>query len=282
MSQGLNIRVICLSISRVLGINHLEMDNYSLNKPWRKFDQGLFPVSGRSADYPSGLRWPTHHHPTAQLIHAVRGVMVVTTEAGQWIVPPTRGVWVPPGMEHHIRTIGEVQLRTVYIRADASPGLPTQCQVVDISPLLRELILAALAVEQPYRPDSRNGRLMTLLLDEVAVLPSLPLRLPYPADPALAKICRAIAAVPDDRSTLGDWASKLGIDAKTIQRRFARQTGMTFGQWRQQSRLCAALELLAAGTKIVDVALSLGYDSPSAFTAMFKRQFGSVPSAYFR
>ena len=282
MSQGLSIRVICLSISRLSVSNHLEMDSSYLNKPWRQFDHGRFPVSGRSADYPSGLCWPAHHHPTAQLIHAVRGVMVVTTETGQWIVPPTRGVWVPPCTEHQMRTIGEVHLRTVYIRADAAPRLPTQCQVVDISPLLRELILEAIAVAPPYRPDSRDGRLMTLLLDEVAVLPSLPLRLSHPSDPALAKICRAIASVPDDRSTLSDWASKLGIAAKTIQRRFVRQTGMTFGQWRQQSRLCTALELLAAGTKIVDVALALGYDSPSAFSAMFKRQFGSVPSAYFR
>ena len=271
-----------MSISLVSVSNHLEMDNYYLNQPWRQFDQGLFPVAGRSADYPSGLCWPPHQHPTAQLIHAVRGVMVVTTEAGQWIVPPTRGVWVPPGMDHRMRTIGEVQLRTVYIRADASPCLPTQCQVVDISPLLRELILVAITVAQPCPADSREGRLMTLLLDEVAVLPSLPLRLPHPTDPALAQICRAITAVPDDRSTLSDWADKLGVDAKTIQRRFAKQTGMTFGQWRQQARLCSALELLASGTKVVDVALALGYDSPSAFTAMFKRQFGSVPSAYFR
>ena len=127
-----------------------------------------------------------------------------------------------------------------------------------------------------------DGRLMQLLLDEVAVLPSLPLHLPQPTDPDLLTICRVLADAPDDASTLGDWAGRLGVDAKTIQRRFARQTGMTFGQWRQQARLVTALEQLAAGVKVVDVALNLGYNSPSAFATMFKRQFGASPSGYFR
>ncbi|MNT43607.1 Regulatory protein SoxS [compost metagenome] len=72
------------------------------------------------------------------------------------------------------------------------------------------------------------------------------------------------------------------MDPKTIQRRFARETGMTFGQWRQQARLLAALERLAAGAKVVDVALDMGYGSPSAFATMFRRQFGVPPSAFFR
>ncbi len=245
-------------------------------------DQGQLPVTGKAINYPSDHLVARHHHPTAQLIHAVQGVMVVSTDAGQWIVPSTRGLWMPAGEEHQIRMVGEVHVRTVYIRPDAGPGLPVQCQVVGISPLLRELILAAIEVPRPYAPDSRDGRLMALLLDEVAVLPSLPLRLPQPSDPDLLAISQAIAAEPDDASTLGDWAERLGIDAKTIQRRFARQTGMTFGQWRQQARLIMALEQLACGVKVVDVALNLGYGSPSAFATMFKRQFGSTPSAYFR
>jgi AraC-like DNA-binding protein len=258
------------------------MDIFGHPTSGQALDQGYTPVTGKSIDYPSDHLVPRHHHPTAQLIHAVQGVMVVGTDTGQWIVPPTRGLWMPAGEAHQIRMVGEVHIRTVYIRPDASPGLPTQCQVVSISPLLRELILAAMNVTQPYSPDSRDGRLMTLLLDEVALLPSLPLRLPQPTDPDLLTICEAIASSPDDPSTLGQWAARLGVDPKTIQRRFARQTGMTFGQWRQQARLIMALEQLASGVKVVDVALNLGYGSPSAFATMFKRQFGATPSAYFR
>lgn len=258
------------------------MDRCSPHTTCDALDQGVMPVTGKAIDYPSDTHVPDHSHPTAQLIHAVQGVMVVTTGDGQWIVPPTRALWMPAGEIHRIRMVGAVQVRTVYIRPDAGPGLPGECQVVGISALLRELILAAIEVPQPYTPDSRDGRLMGLLLDEVAVLPSLPLRLPQPTDPDLLTICAALAAAPDDASTLSQWAGLLNVDPKTIQRRFARQTGMTFGQWRQQARLIAALEQLASGNKVVDVALNLGYNSPSAFATMFKRQFGATPSAYFR
>jgi len=240
------------------------------------------PVTGKAIDFPSDYTVPSHDHPTAQLIHAVQGVMVVTTGEGQWIVPPSRGLWVPAGMGHQIRMVGEVRVRTVYIRSDARADLPKQCQVVKISPLLRELILASIDIAQPYEHDSRDGRLMSLLLDEVALLPTLPLRLPQPSDPYLLKICNAISRTPDDTATLNQWAERLGIDPRTIQRRFARQTGMTFGQWRQQARLIMALEQLASGVKVVDVAFNLGYGNPSAFSTMFKRQFGMTPSEYFR
>lgn len=245
-------------------------------------DRGSFPVTGRSANYSPGFRVPSHCHPTAQLIHAVQGVMVVSTDAGQWVVPPTRGLWMPPGMWHQLRMVGAVRLRTLYFREDAHAALPRQCQVVGISPLLRELILAAVDVEPPYAEDSRDGRLMRLLLDEVASLPSLPLQLPYPADAGLRGICQRLTEQPDDPSTLEDWARRLGVHGRTIERRFQRETGLTFGQWRQQARLVRALEFLADGQKVVDVALNLGYSSPSAFATMFRQQFGMPPSAYFR
>jgi AraC-like DNA-binding protein len=228
-------------------------------------DQGAMPVCGRSIDYPPGHLVAFHSHPTHQLIYAIQGVITVLANNGQWIVPPSRGLWMPAGTAHQLRTVGAVQLRSVYIRPDAATNLTAECQVIAISPLLRELILAAMEVDSPYPPDSRNGRLMQLLLDELAMVPSLPLQLPQPTDDDLLTICEAIRLHPGDESTLAQWADKLRLNQKTIQRRFARQTGMTFGQWRQQVRLILALEQLAMGAKVVDVALGLGYSNPSVF-----------------
>jgi AraC-like DNA-binding protein len=168
------------------------------------------------------------------------------------------------------------------VRPDVTPHLPAHAQAVAVSPLLRELILAAVAVIPPYAADSRDSRVIRLLLDELRALPVLPLHLPQPADPRLRRICDRLAQRLDDISTLADWATALAVDARTIQRLFARETGMTFGQWRQQARLLHALERLALGDKVVDVAMALGYESPSAFTTMFKRQFGETPSEFFR
>ena len=245
-------------------------------------DRCSLPVSCRATDYAAGAVIDNHAHAKHQLIYAVHGVMLVRAEGGQWIVPPTRGIWMPAGVTHSIRCIGPVHMRSIYVQPDAAPRLSAQSQAVGISPLLRELIQAAVAVCVPYSANSRDGRLMRLLLDELRALPVLPLHLPQPADPRLQRICDRLQRRPGDPSTLSDWATRLEIDAKTIQRLFARETGMTFGQWRQQARLLRALERLASGHKILDIAVALGYDSASAFATMFKRQFGQTPSAFFR
>lgn len=244
-------------------------------------DGATSPVSCRATDYPPGWEIAPHAHAKHQLIYAVRGVMVVHTDAGRWMVPPTRAIWMVAGMTHAIRCIGEVHMRSLFVMPGAAPRLLAQTQAVGISPLLRELVRAAVEVRQPYAPHSRDGRLMRLLLDELRALPVLPLHLSMPPDARLAPICERLQRQPDDASTLADWAVHLGLDAKTIQRLFVRGTGMTFGQWRQQARLLRALELLATGERIIDIALALGYESPSAFATMFKKQFGQTPSQFF-
>ena len=245
-------------------------------------DVDPLPVVTKATDYPAGHVIELHHHARGQLVYADHGVMMVAGDGGQWIVPPTRAIWMPPGVSHRIRCIGVVHMRSIYVRPDAAAHLPSKAQAVGVSGLLSELIRAAVKVPLPYDADSRDGRLMRLLLDELHALPVLPLYLPQPADERLQRICTRIAEQPDDTSTLADWAVTLAVDVKTIQRLFARETGMTFGQWRQQARLLHGLERLAIGDKVVDIALALGYDSPSAFAAMFKRQFGEPPSAFFR
>jgi len=271
-----------LSISRLIDMQSREKDIAASLAQLHQYDRRDAPVTGKAVDYPSEFVRGRHQHPTAQLIYAVHGVMVVSTDQGQWIVPPTRGIWMPPHTDHWTRMVGEVRMRTVYIWEHAAPDLPKEVKAVAISPLLRELILAAIDVQAPYAADSRDGRLMQLLLDEIALLPTLPLHLPTPSDPRLVRICKTISEMPEDNSTLSDWSERLAVDSKTIQRLFNRQTGMTFGQWRQQARLLMGLEQLATGARVIDVALNLGYDSPSAFATMFKRQFGETPTQYFR
>jgi AraC-like DNA-binding protein len=245
-------------------------------------DDDPMPVVSKATDYPAGHLIPPHTHVRGQLVYAEHGVVMLTAAGGSWIVPPTRAVWIPAGTLHHLRCIGAVRMRSLYLRTELTPQLPAHAQAVSVSPLLRELILAAVAVVPPYSMDSRDGRVMRLLLDELQALPVLPLHLPQPADPRLRRICARIVEQPDDTSTLADWAAELAVDVKTIQGLFQREAGMTFGQWRQQARLLHALERLALGDKVLDVALALGYDSPSAFATMFKRQFGETPSAFFR
>ncbi|MFT4046584.1 MAG: helix-turn-helix transcriptional regulator [Solimonas sp.] len=249
---------------------------------FRLYDHGPAPVTAIAHDYPAGHHTQEHDHAYAQLIYAVSGVMIVRTDAGQWVVPPTRGIWMPPRTKHAVRMAGAVQMRSTFIDPALAPGLPAQCAVLAISPLLRELIVAAVALQPPHAPGSRGERISQLLIDELRTLPSLALHLPEARDPRLKRVCEPLLSEPADNSTATQWARRLHIDAKTLQRLFARDTGMSFGQWRQQVRLLAALERLARGDRVLDTALALGYASPAAFATMFKRQFGVSPSVYFQ
>ena len=198
------------------------------------YEASARPVAGLAVDYEDGHRVRRHRHRRAQLLYAISGVMVVETEAGIWVVPPTRGVWVPAWVAHGIRMSGEPRMRTVFVEPGAAARLPTQCCVLSISPLLRELMAAATEVPLDWQPGTRDGRLMMLLLDELRQEPVLPLHLPQPAEPRLARICRAIVRHPERQDGVADWALELGVDPKTVQRLFLRHTGMTFGRWRQR------------------------------------------------
>lgn len=278
------------SVSRHITTDHREKDMKTLPRlstppalaqALKEIEEAASPITARPTDYPARWHIEPHAHSKHQLIYAVRGVMVVQADAGRWVVPPTRAIWMVAGMSHEIRCIGEVHMRSLLVAPAAAPKLLSESRAVGVSPLLRELIRAAVEVRQPYAPGTRDGRVMRLILDELKALPVLPLHLQTPTDSRLRPICEQLLRQLDDSSTMLDWAQRLAVDVKTIQRLFVRETGMTFGQWRQQARLLRALELLAAGEKVIDVAVALGYDSPSAFASMFRRQFDQTPSQFF-
>ncbi len=271
-------------VSRNSGMDHLKKG--VMIKPLQTFlaeiDQGGWSVRSSATDYPENWNIAPHSHEKHQLIYAIEGVMVVRTATSQWTVPPSRGIWMPSGEVHSIRCVGPIKMRSVFVHPDASLDLPTETRAVSVSTLLSELIKVSVDFDFNCDPDSRESRVLRLILDELTILPTLPLNLPQPTDPRINLICTALQRDPGDGSTLSDWSARLSLDAKTIQRRFRKETGMTFGQWRQQARLLLALERIAVGEKIIDIAGELGYDSPSAFTTMFKKQFGKTPSDFFK
>lgn len=238
------------------------------------------PVVAYAYDYPPGTVIDRHAHPKVQLVHAIAGVMTVETDAGIWVVPPGRALWMPAGQDHAIRADGVLSMRSLYIAPDAASGLASDCRVVDVPPLVRELILASLAVPRLYDPDGADGRLIAVLLDRIADLPPAGLHLPLPHDNRLRPIVDAVADDPGDRRPLGDWAVRCGASERTLARLFLRETGMTFAAWRRRAALQRALAWLAEGRPVTAIAIDLGYDSTSAFIAMFKRALGTTPGLY--
>nr|WP_319392852.1 helix-turn-helix transcriptional regulator [uncultured Desulfobacter sp.] len=223
-----------------------------------------------------------HSHDWGQFLYASSGVMQVMAEESIWVTPPQRAVWIPPGTIHSIKVIYTVTLCNVYFAPHVIDGLPTCCQVMAITPLMRELIAQAVTFSPLYDPTGMEGRVCRLILDCLKNTPVEPLHLPMPDHGPIQEIVDYLKKDPSDNATLEDWAKRLATTSRTLARNFKKQTGMTFGQWRQQIRLLEALSRIADNQPLSHIAQDLGYSSQSAFSAMFKKAMGVTPGNYFK
>lgn len=239
-------------------------------------------VTTLTHDYPAGHVIPSHFHDRDQLVYASRGVMTVRTSEGTWVVPTDRAVWIPATVPHTITMSGTVAMRTLYLRRRLARTLPAQCCVVNVSPLLKELILHACSVVVLRKEVKRQHRLIGVILDQLEAIQTIPLQLPNPLDPRALRIVEGLSADPSDRRTLAQICKVAGASKRTVERLFQEEVGMTFGKWRQQLRLMQAMRFLAEGAKVTHAALESGYSTPSAFISMFKKTLGTTPTAYFR
>jgi AraC-like DNA-binding protein len=235
------------------------------------------PVRVRSRPVPLGERFALHMHSWAQVAYASRGVLRIAVESSTWMVPPSRAIWIPPHVLHEVVVVEDAYLRTLYIDESAVPtGLET-CRVVEVSPLLREVIVA---MDSRALSPTRERLLCALALDDLTHSVPLPLSVPMPHEKRLRALCDALLADPGNSDPLEHWAETIGASTRTIARLFRQELGMSFSQWRQQAVLARAIPLLNQGRPLSRIAQELGYQSQSAFSAMFRRAFGESPRAF--
>jgi AraC-like DNA-binding protein/quercetin dioxygenase-like cupin family protein len=234
------------------------------------FFVATFPMS------PSTL-FDWHVHDDHQLAWASVGTLTVLTEGATWVLPPTRALWIPAGLPHETGASGRATMRSVYVPPALSPVDWPAPTVVTASPLLAELItylggeLAAAA----------RAHAEALLSDLLTPIPVAAFNVPLPDDQLAGPVARALRDNPSDQRTLADWGRMVGASERTLARAFVAGTGMPFGRWRTLLRIQAALPLLAGGDPVSRVARRVGYETPSAFVAAFRRETGITPAAYF-
>ncbi|MEU3982442.1 helix-turn-helix transcriptional regulator [Streptomyces sp. NPDC026672] len=229
-------------------------------------------------ELPSGSGIDAHRHDDHQVVYAARGVLSVTTDAGTWIAPSTRAIWVPAGTVHEHHAHGDTRLHLLGIVARHNPLDLHSPAVLAVGPLLRELIIGC-----THTPDDRSperDRLHAVLLDQLRASPETPLHLPTPASPVLRALNDILRADPADDRTLTELGRQIGASDRTLSRLFRSDLGMTFPQWRTQLRLHHALILLADGTPVTTVAHRCGWSSASAFIDVFRRTFGHTPGTH--
>lgn len=210
---------------------------------------------------------------------ALHGAVTCTAANGLWIVPPGSAVWIPGGVSHSNQVTANARLSYLFVEPEAAL-LPQDCCTLSVSPMLREMILRLADASGHDEPKDHRGRLVRVMLDELALMPTGGLKLPVSHHPKIAMIASALAAQPGDRRTLMEWASHVAMSERSLKRLMIQETGLSFGRWRRQLHLIVALRELASGASVQSVSLSLGYESATAFIVMFKKALGTTPARY--
>ena len=256
----------------------------------QKRQKGTFDQSGDresaittlTRDYPADHVIPLHFHDRDQLVYASRGVMTIRTRDGTWVVPPNRAVWIPAEVSHAITMSGAVAMRTLYLKSRIAKGLPRDCCVINVSTLLKELILYTCTLTALKRTVKWQEHLIAVILHQLQAVRMVPLQLPHLADPRAVRVAEILMTDPSEVRTLAQLCRIAGASKRSIERLFQQEIGMTFGKWRQQLRLMQGMRLLAEGAKVTHAALESGYSTPSAFISMFRKALGTTPTSYFR
>jgi AraC-like DNA-binding protein len=260
--------------------------------PLRYAPDALRPVRVKARRLSADTRIVPHRHAWAQVAFSSTGVIRLTAADHTYIVPPSRAVWIPAGVEHVVTVVEDAELRTLYLHqegAEAGPAGPAgaagdgwrRCRVLEVSPLLRELVQALVADGDEPAGGGRERLIGALLCDELRRARPVPLGVGLPRDKRLRALCEAVIDDPARHPTLDAWAREAGASVRTVARLFRQELDTTFAEWRQQVLLAKALSMAARKRPMSHIAADLGYASPSAFTAMVRRSVGMPPSRFF-
>ena len=222
---------------------------------------------------------PLHQHRKGQLILALHGAITCEVENALWMVPPQFAVWVPGEVPHSNRATPQAELCFLFIEPGAAK-MPAQCCTLKISPLVRELILTLAQRDENARLMPETQRLIQVLFDELPQQPEQQLQLPVSTHPKIRLMVEMMEAEPAQWQTLSQWASRFAMSERNLARLVVKETGLNFRRWRHQLQLILALQMLVRGLNVQQVALSLGYDSTTAFITMFRKGLGQTPGRY--
>lgn len=242
------------------------------------------PITARIVAMQAGASVDVQRQPDAQLILCYGGVLRLRAGGDVWFIPTKHGIWIPGGLCHTLTAQTPIEVH--HLRFDPRMALhvdlPEAPVVVGATPLLRGIAQRLSGHSAPPLTVAEARRLTWVTFDEIGRLDRPDLRLPGGHDPRLVAVMDHLVRRPQDRRGLPELARNAGTSARTLERLFLSETGLTFGKWRRRLRFMVALERLGLGERTTTIADRLGYATSSSFIAAFKAHFGQPPSAYRR
>lgn len=240
------------------------------------------PITVRAQRIPPRRFFAEHAHAWHQIVYATSGVLTVAVEGRSFVISPEQAVWLPTGVRHRVGSLLGAEFRSLWISDDAGRGVAELPTVFAVRPLLRALILEAVAIDGQESRDGYADRVSVLIIDQLRRARPLPGTLPWPRGGPLVDLCEALYADPADPRGADDWGRELGMSGRTLARRFEGDVGMSLRSWRRRLRLFKAVELMGGGMTVTETAMQLGYGSTSAFVFAFRTGMGCSPQAYMR
>lgn len=241
-------------------------------------DQTPMPIFVLKERYEK-IHVPFHAHRRAQLIHVSHGTLTVATRHHQWTIPPQRGVWIAPGIEHRITSATPFVLTTCYIEPKRFGT--RQQGIVAVDALTHALLPEVAGLGLQWKtPEAR--RLVGVLLDRLNTLSDPRAGLPISSSEPLARLVKFLVKDPSIQDPLSILAPRAGLSERTAARYFLSEFGMSFGAWRRQMRLQTALAQLGAGVSVTETAFDVGYKDVSSFITAFRIEYGTSPGRMFR
>lgn len=228
---------------------------------------------------PGRRRTARHQHVRGQLLGAHHGLLRIEAGDLHWLLPAGHVAWIPPLLPHALVGAEGFDGWSLYFNVEACLGLPATPRIFQPNALLQAAMTRALHWPQQAL-DAAQARLVGVIADEITASTPLPLALPQPQDRRLQKIASVLARSPDDLRSIEAWAAASGLSSRSLARRWQAETGMSLSQWRQRLRVLLSLPRLLAGEPVISVALSMGYETPSSFINVFKREMGVTPARY--
>lgn len=239
------------------------------------------PVYFRSYPLEKETEVIQHQHPFAEFLYAREGGMRVEIEGKTLIVPVLYGVWIPAHVPHRVLASSDVLLESLYIESDVAAIDHSGCKVVVVSDFVREFIHYATGhVPELYDLDGDDAQLVHVLITLLQKLPDAGLSLSWPHSPTLIKVCHKMQQTPDEAHSIEKWAASTGMSVRTFSRRFKKETGVAFSEWKKRMRLLESVVMLKNNRSVTQVALDLGYASTASFTFAFRQMFGVPPTRY--
>ncbi len=175
-------------------------------------------------DYSRGHLVPAHRHSCAQLLYASSGLVRVETSRRSWVLAPHLAILVPAEFTHETHMLTDVKLSSFHTE-HLSQWSTRDCMVIEVTPLLRELI-TALTAGRPVAGSSRRLALIhELLEEELRMARGAGWAIPMPQEPRLQIFCRRVIDEPSAHATLDAVASSVGLGAKTVARLFEQGRG---------------------------------------------------------